>query len=91
MSARRAGRWLRLHAGAVAWVAMIVVVSLLFVRQQRTLYELCTNSNEARAGILGFVETILGPEDDLGPEGQRILELARETFAQKECPPEPWL
>lgn len=53
-------------------------------------FALCQNSNEARAGILTFIESLLpADEDQLSAEAQAILDRARDTFAQKPCPPDP--
>lgn len=54
-------------------------------------YELCSNSNEARAGILRFI-TGLVVEDgtDTVTEGEQVvLDFAAETFGPQECPPDP--
>lgn len=50
-------------------------------------YALCTNSNEARAGLLALIERQIGP--DASEDAQAFLADARETFAQKPCPPDP--
>lgn len=114
---RTAARW----SGTIAWVVMLVAVSVLFwdeakddakdrrdgrvaleaahdasraverIEQEglERDYQLCTNSNEARAGVLSFIEALAARDDDPSPAQQEFLDLARETFAQKPCPPDP--
>lgn len=54
-------------------------------------YLLCTNSNEARAGILTFVTGLIVEDgtDTVTPGEQVILDFAAETFGPRECPPDP--
>lgn len=54
-------------------------------------YLLCTNANEARAGIYTFVEgLIVNDGDGVVTEGEQVvLDFAAETFGPKPCPPDP--
>lgn len=95
---RRLGRFVLRWRATLAWTANIVIISLLlaglYATQQRLErealerdYMLCTNTNEARAGLVAFVKQIIG--DSQSQQAQEILDLAHESFAPLECPPDP--
>lgn len=54
-------------------------------------YALCSNSNEARAGVLAFIQGIVLNDGDgvVTPGEQEVLDFAAETFGPKDCPPDP--
>lgn len=95
---RRLWGFVRRYSTTLAWTVNIVVVFLLFlgiVETQHRVereglerdFKLCLNTNEIRAGFVDFVGQIIPADAD--PRFQEIIDLARESFAPKPCPPDP--
>lgn len=86
-----------LFAGFVAFVASAWASNTARLAVERVEteglerdYELCTNANEARRGLVDFVTALVSLDDgQVSPDEQVYVDLAADKFAQKPCPPDP--
>lgn len=83
-----------------AYLFMILLMAGLYWRQEQTInriehesilrsYENCINGNQARAGIQKFVGLVVLQDGSVTPTERAALDLSKEKFALRPCPPLP--